>query len=100
MNLLIQFIDQYLLPRHQFEYERVVLYVALVVLLVLVTLQAAVILGCGVRHGHMVTICTIPGHTVQVPSAGAGEAGPVGVVKGTRRGEATILRKLMKCSKC
>ena len=41
-----------------------------------------------------------PGHTVQVPSAGAGEAGQVGVVEGTRRGEATILRKLMKCFKC
>ena len=62
MNLSIQYIHQYqyLLPRHQFEYERVVLYVAVVVLLVLVTLQAAVILGCGVRHWHMVTICTRP----------------------------------------
>ena len=98
MNLTIQYIHQYVLPRHQ--YERVVLYAALVVLLVLVTLQAAVILGCGVRHWHEVTICTRPGHTVQVPSAGAEETGQVGVVKGTRRGEATILRKLMKCLKC
>ena len=58
MNLTIQYIHQYVMPRHQ--YERVVLYVALVVLLVLVTLQAAVILGCGVRHGHVGTICTRP----------------------------------------
>ena len=43
-----------------------------------------------------------PGHclqldpvtTVQVPATGAEEAGQVGVAKGTRRGEATILRKL------
>ena len=44
--------------RHQFEYERVLLYVAVVVLLVLVTLQTAVILGCGVRCGHLGTVCS------------------------------------------